>query len=42
LHLLELAKIEDNNNRNELAVHCKVVSEQIVLINTSFNEQALT
>ena len=35
--LLTLAKIEDNNNRNELAVYCKFVSEHVIVTNTKFN-----
>ena len=37
--LLELAKIEDNGNRKELAAHCKFMSEKITMINTSFDKR---
>ena len=37
--LLELAKVEDNDNKNELAVYYNFLSEQIVMINTTFNKR---
>ena len=35
--LLTLAKIEDDNDKNELAVYCKFVSEHVIVTNTKFN-----
>ena len=38
--LLDLAKVEDNNNKNELAIYCKFLSEQMQMINTSCIKRA--
>ena len=37
--LLKLAAKESDDNKNELSIYCKFLSEKIILMSTSFNER---
>ena len=36
--LFKQAEVESNNDKNELSIYCKFLSEQIFLVNTIFHE----